>query len=198
MARRRKSGTASRSNSSRLLAVSGNRSDKPVTLPPGRARLATRPLPTGSPTATATIGIVDVACFAASCCLSSLREDGSYLEPNELRGDFAVALIASFRPAVLDRDGTTLDPAEFVQSLHKSSNPLAHGPSGTHAQEADGRQFSRLLRPRANRPCRRCAAESQDELAPPHVEHGASRALGDRNRGAAQPAQGDHITSAWG
>jgi len=30
MARRRKSGTASRSNSSRLLAVSGNRSDKPV------------------------------------------------------------------------------------------------------------------------------------------------------------------------
>src|SRR5262249_9733362 len=97
-------------------------------------------------------------------CLSSLREDGSYLEPNELRRDFAVALIASFRPAVLDRDGTTLDPAEFVQSLHKSSNPLAHGPSGTHAQEADGPHLA-LLRVRVDRPCGGRAAEKCDELA---------------------------------
>src|SRR6516225_3414657 len=111
MARRRKSGTASRSNSSRLLAVSGNRSDKPVTLPPG-----------------------------------------------------AVALIASFRPAVLDRDGTTLDPAEFVQSLHKSSNPLAHGPSGTHTQEADGRHLA-LLRACRDGPSSGSAAEQQYELA---------------------------------
>src|SRR5262249_28743704 len=104
-----------------------------------------------------------------------LREDGSYLEPNELRGDFAVALIASFRPAVLDRDGTTLDPAEFVQSLHKSSNPLAHGPSGTHAQEADGRQLSRLLRARRKRPGRR-GAEQRDELAAFHSTTSSARA----------------------
>src|SRR5262249_12934500 len=80
--------------------------------------------------------------------------------------DFAVALIASFRPAVLDRDGTTLDPAEFVQSLHKSSNPLAHGPSGTHAQEADGRHLA-LLRARRKRPSRR-AAEQRYERAAVH------------------------------
>ena len=34
-------------------------------LPPGRARLATRPFPTGSPTPTSTMGIVVVACWAA-------------------------------------------------------------------------------------------------------------------------------------
>jgi hypothetical protein len=34
--------------------------------PPGRARLATRPLPTGSPALAKTIGIVVVACLAAS------------------------------------------------------------------------------------------------------------------------------------
>jgi hypothetical protein len=35
-------------------------------LPPGRARLATKPVPTGSPVLTNTIGITDVACLAAS------------------------------------------------------------------------------------------------------------------------------------
>ncbi len=39
--------------------------DVPVTLPPGRARLATKPVPTGSPTLAITIGISRVACFAA-------------------------------------------------------------------------------------------------------------------------------------
>src|SRR5215469_1704495 len=38
----------------------------PVTLAPGRARLATRPAPTGSPTLTITIGIVLVAFLAAN------------------------------------------------------------------------------------------------------------------------------------
>src|SRR5687767_1707578 len=38
----------------------------PVTLPPGRERLATNPLPTGSPTETTTIGIVRVARFTAN------------------------------------------------------------------------------------------------------------------------------------
>ena len=45
---------------------SGCRTDCPVMLPPGRARLATRPLPTGSSTPTITMGIVVVASLAAS------------------------------------------------------------------------------------------------------------------------------------
>jgi len=39
--------------------------DRPVTLPRGRARLATRPVPTGSDAAANTIGMSAVACFAA-------------------------------------------------------------------------------------------------------------------------------------
>src|SRR5262249_19079826 len=39
--------------------------DTPVMFPPGRLRLVTRPVPTGSPDIT-TIGISRVACFAAS------------------------------------------------------------------------------------------------------------------------------------
>ena len=40
--------------------------EPPVRLPPGLARLATRPAATGSPTARNTIGIVVVAFFRAS------------------------------------------------------------------------------------------------------------------------------------
>src|SRR5262249_58168155 len=38
---------------------------KPATLPPGRARLAARPSPTGSPRLGQTMGMVVVACLAA-------------------------------------------------------------------------------------------------------------------------------------
>src|SRR6516225_1900675 len=49
----------------RLVARSVPRFDRPVTLPPGRASEATRPLPIGSPAVGKTIGMLDVACFAA-------------------------------------------------------------------------------------------------------------------------------------
>ena len=48
--------------------------DRPVTLPPGRASEATRPLPIGSPDVAKTIGMTDVACFAASDCGSARVE----------------------------------------------------------------------------------------------------------------------------
>src|SRR5262249_55401236 len=38
---------------------------KPVVFPPGRARLATTPMPTGSPTCANTMGTVRVACCSA-------------------------------------------------------------------------------------------------------------------------------------
>ena len=44
-----------------LSSKSGAMLVNPVTFPPGRARLSTRPVPTGSPTAIMTMGIVLVA-----------------------------------------------------------------------------------------------------------------------------------------
>ena len=55
----------SRKSSSRLPANRSAGCDRPVTLPPGRARLATRPPPTGSPATAKTIGMTEVACLAA-------------------------------------------------------------------------------------------------------------------------------------
>ena len=59
-------GTASLSISSLLVFSSGDKLESPVTLPPGRARLATKPAPTGSAAVVITMGMVVVALFAAN------------------------------------------------------------------------------------------------------------------------------------
>src|SRR5262249_50030213 len=58
-------GTVSRNSSSRLPASSLRNRVTPVALPPGRLRLATRPISTGSPPLRKTIGMVEVATLAA-------------------------------------------------------------------------------------------------------------------------------------
>ena len=59
-------GTNSRSSSSHFDTSSVFMLVTPVTLPPGRARLVTRPAATGSIPTWKTMGIVAVAAFAAS------------------------------------------------------------------------------------------------------------------------------------
>jgi len=59
-------GTVSRNSSNRLPLNSSASVEKPLTFAPGRAKLATRPVRTGSPTPANTMGIVVVALFAAS------------------------------------------------------------------------------------------------------------------------------------
>jgi hypothetical protein len=44
------------------------------------------------------------------------------LKADKLGCDLGVALGAALRPAILDRDGTTLNPAEFVQARFASTS----------------------------------------------------------------------------
>src|SRR5262245_57893935 len=75
--------------------------------------------------------------------------------------------LCPLRPPILQRDGATLDPAEFAQPLHKGGDPLALDRRSCGTQVTDGRHFRRLLRARRERPRGR-AAEQRDEVAPPH------------------------------
>ena len=59
-------GAISLSSSSHLPGIVGSILVKPVTLPPGRGKLATKPLPTGSETVAKTMGIVRVCCSIAA------------------------------------------------------------------------------------------------------------------------------------
>src|SRR3954462_1052262 len=98
----------------------------------------------------------------------SPRDNDIDLEPDEFGRDLGEALAAALRPAILDRDGATLYPAEVTQPLHKSCGPLALGRGSIRTQEPDGRQLGRLLRPRRERPRSGCPAEQRDELAASH------------------------------
>ena len=96
---------------------------------------------------------------------ASHRDNDVDLPPHELGGDFGHALGASLRPTILDCDGPTLDPTEFMQSLHKGSSPRTPTRS-VRAQDPDSRQ---LPRPCSERPRRCRTTDKPDELPPPHA-----------------------------
>ena len=87
-------GTVSLSISSLLVFTWVAKVESPVTLPPGRARLATKPSPTGSPTVTITMGMVVVALFAANTGRVSVDHDEINLKTNQLRGKLTQAVRA--------------------------------------------------------------------------------------------------------
>src|SRR5262249_39411187 len=101
--------------------------------------------------------------------LGPIRHNQIDLQLDELGCELISALFPTLGPAILDRDGMPLDPAEFAYPLHEDDDPLAPDRGRGRAQKANGRQLSGLPRPRRNRPrdCR--AAEQRDELAPFHL-----------------------------
>src|SRR6516164_7741625 len=141
IANRRRPGIISRKSSRRLPARSGIWADRPVTLPPGRARPATRLLPTGSATAA-----------------------------NKFGDDLGRTFEACLCPAILDRDIATFDPAKLAQTPLKGGGPLTLGGRCIRTQKPDGRQPRRLLRTRRERPRGRRPAEQRDERAALHVD----------------------------
>src|SRR5262249_24178140 len=100
---------------------------------------------------------------------ASRRDDDIDLQPDEFGCNLGIALVASLRPAILDCDGATFDPAELAQPLHKGGGIVAPSSSRGRAHQPDGRQLAGLLRTRGERPHRRCrTAQTEDELAPFH------------------------------
>ena len=86
--------------SSHLLAIVGSVTMKPVTLPPGCGKLATKPLPIGSPTTTKTMGRLRVCCSSAvvgGVVLETITSGCS------ATSSFADRCIASVSPGVAQR-----------------------------------------------------------------------------------------------
>jgi hypothetical protein len=155
-----------RRSSSRLAARSVCWSDKPVTLPPGRARLATRPLPTGSPATANTIGITDVACLAATTgAVAPVTMTSTLGRTNSA----AISAKRSYRPSAHRYSIATVRPSIQPSWRSRCTKAVVLWTwAESRAREPDGRQLSWLLRPRRERPRRRRAAEQRDELAAFH------------------------------
>jgi hypothetical protein len=95
-----------------------------------------------------------------------VRENDIDFQPNELGCELGEAFAPPLRPAIFNRHSASIDPAELAQSLAKSSGPFALGRGRIGAQEPDGRQPARLLRPCHERPSYYSAAKQADELTP--------------------------------
>ncbi len=116
-AKRAAPGSSSCSSPSRLVPVSTLMALIPVTLPPGRLRLATRPSWTGSPPVRKTIGIVVVAALAASTdadvpgvTMTATRRRTRSAANSGSRCGFVL------RPAVFDRHVVALGEAWFAEA----------------------------------------------------------------------------------
>src|SRR5215831_6074407 len=186
-ARPRRPGTTSCNSSSRLSATSVFWSDNPVTLPPGRGRLATRPLPMGSPATAKTNRDHRCGLLSRRNGGSSIGDDNVDVEPNELSCQFGIALAASLRIPIFNREIATFDPAELAQPLHKSSDPLTFSRRRSGPQVPDDRQLPRLLPARCKGP-RDSRAEQRDELAAPHHHSITSSASASTVGGIVRPS----------
>ena len=151
---------------------------KPVALPPGRARLSTKPAPTGSRSTANTIGTVRVAC-----------SNGPTAEPPTARmtsgasatNSAAYLRVRSASPApqrVVDPHVAAVGPAQLLQPLQERRDAglrfrIVRGAVHEHA---DAPHALALLRARRERPRGRRAAEQRDELAPLHSITSSARA----------------------
>jgi hypothetical protein len=110
-----------------------------------------------------TMGIVGVALLAASAVIVTWGTLASTGQRNQLGSQCRVALVPVLRPAVFEVQILALDVAPLPQALPQALDrrpPLV----GQHSNAY--RLRHPLLRARRERPCRGCAAEQRDELAP--------------------------------
>ena len=166
-------GTSSRRSSSRFALSSILKKLMPVRLPPGPARLATRPSPTGSSAHEEDDG------DRRGCRLGSGgrggtagRGDHGNLTANQFGRQRRQSIELTVGPAILDR---------YVLDLRRSRSPS--GPGGMRADEsANGRAMRCWRNPITGIAacCARAASgqaaaappSSADELPPPHAGHG--------------------------
>ena len=119
-------GTSSRRSSSRFAANSHVKKLIPVRLPPGRARLATRPSLTGSSATRKTMGIVVVAALAANAAAVLERGDHGDLPANQIGRQRRQSIDLIFGPAVYDRHVLALDIAGLLEALAKCAQTVAY------------------------------------------------------------------------
>jgi hypothetical protein len=187
------------STSSHLLLRPYSNIRKPVALPPGRAKLATKPVPTGSTTTTNTIGTVRVAC-------SNGREGRSARTSQDCirrkcgQFDRVLANVVGIGrgPAGVDPQVAAVGPPQRRQSLVKRPNAglIFRIVRGRGHEDTDAPHPLGLLGARRERPRRRRAAECGQQFLPSLVTGpnsaapgaGGARARYRLQRSAAWPA----------
>jgi hypothetical protein len=113
-----------------------------------------------------TIGMVEVARLAASGAERSTCHNDIDLEPDEVRRQLRQPFEPILRIAALEHDVFPFHPSQLPQVFaHHTSSRISRR---TRAEAAYDILLPALLRTGRERPCRRHASETGDEVAPPH------------------------------
>jgi hypothetical protein len=99
----------------------------PVALPPGLARLATRPSLTGSSGTVKTMGIVVVAALAACAAKLPAGVAITHATTHQVTHDRRKAMELALQPVVLDRYVLALEVAGFVEALAERGGKVRIG-----------------------------------------------------------------------
>jgi hypothetical protein len=94
-----------------------------VTLSPGRAKVATRPVPTGSPANTKTIGTTDVACFTATAAFPPVTMTSTLSRTNSA----AISAKCSLRASAQRYSIARLRPSIQPISRSRCTKAAVHG-----------------------------------------------------------------------
>jgi hypothetical protein len=124
----------------------------PVTFPPDRARFGTSPAPTGSATATNTIGIVAVAALAARLPGVVETKTTSGVEPHQLRGQHRETFELSVSESGFEDQVPPLDVAQLAHALLKPGQQGLVAGARRGGEVGDAVRLPWLLRVRGERP----------------------------------------------
>ena len=150
-------GASSCNSPSCLAAKSPTVWTTPVTLPPGRLRLTTKPVLTGSKTGGEDDRDRRSGRFGDRR-RKSVGHDHGDLAADELRRHRRKPIIPILGKAILDSDVLPLDKSGLVQALPECANQVLGAGRRRGAEKAD-HWHHRLLRPRRERPRGRRADE---------------------------------------
>src|SRR5215471_15926647 len=183
-------GSSSRNSSSRFGAISTPKLVTPVTLPPGRLRLATSPTATGSVATLNTIGDRCGRRLGRECGRRRTGRDHGHLTTNQVGRQCRQPVILILGEAIFKRDVLTLDEACFSQAPADVGHEVwvVAGRPGT--EEPDHRH-RRLLCTRRERPRGNRTAEQRDERTALHLRAHSitssawSRSIGGTSRPSA-------------
>ena len=140
-------------------------------MPPGRARLATKPAPTGSPTLAITMGMVVVALFAANADWRPCDHDQINLKTNQVRRKLRQALMLLLGKPVLDGDILSLNPSKLAQLLPERVQEDRATGSSAIIQETYAEDFPCLLRLGHDCNSKQYHSNRIDKIGFPHCTH---------------------------
>ncbi len=165
-------GAISLSSSSHFALMVYSNNEKPVALPPGCAKVATNPEPTGSTTLTKTIGTVRDACSSGATAGVVTAKDGGWGERDQFSRVPAIAVGIASAPPRVDPQVAAFHPVQFLQSLQEGRDAalpcrIVLGYVHEHADAPHPFALLRARRPRHGR-----APDRRNEVPPPHAGHG--------------------------